>query len=825
MYGKWDNGLYEIRKVENGEKTYIPTTTIGISGIGSKIEARQSHDEVNLLSKRRRNKLISESVEGSVARVGIESYKHNSYFEGNTKYAYTYNKGYKIESVNFDNLYEVLIEVNYGSTMTYLTFPLNKNGVKHTFDENYDMVFMNWNGLADVTYTYKEDNTLDLALYIGSVNPSTITAYLVREAITYQLDTKNISTIEPIKIWANGELVTDMSGITLDYTNGLIQFPLDFIENNKPIIEGENNLIVEFTKVVEGNADKINNCMFGAFFGYNDIEHLFVSGNSKMPNFDFHSIYPDPSETQSGIPVYDDLTYFGDLSYARLGSIQSKIIGYTLLEDGTLAIHKEANKNEPSIYLRTAVIDDVVDLSGNIIYDQNGNPYQKVYYSQYAGNISEGMISRFGSGNLAGDKLFLSKNGVFGIIMNPNIKSNERFARERSRLINPKLTKETYLENACAIVFDNRYYLSINGKCYIADARFRNQLKAEMDDTFSYEWWVWNNVNARIWFVSDNMLYFGTKNGQICVFDNNSYIDRYYEKIDNGGIMLDSESNSFVINALYNDIIANLKDGDTLKLKEASNNIIASKVVLSSEIISVNKGVVKVDFDTFYEKVRFIENRQVYMNNNASWYYIVKNLDNENLSFELWKNGETLDTNLNTKDDISIKLNDIDVYIKNMDYENGTFQISNFIGDIYNVYSYQNVVLNIIGYFDIKKNVNALWLTPIFNLGTTEYSKNLHSITLTPESLVGGKIDFGFKTRANEGEFAVGGVSLLDFNDIDFTNFTFETSTFAKSDTRKTNVKNFNFIQFYFKNDNDKDCVVNDLSITYSVGKINKGVR
>ena len=113
----------------------------------------------------------------------------------------------------------------------------------------------------------------------------------------------------------------------------------------------------------------------------------------------------------------------------------------------------------------------------------------------------------------------------------------------------------------------------------------------------------------------------------------------------------------------------------------------------------------------------------------------------------------------------------------------------------------------------------------MFDLGTAEYSKNLHSITLTPESVVGGKIEFGYRTRAKDKEFAMDGVNLLDFNEIDFTNFTFETSTFAKSDTRRIKVKNFNFIQLYFKSDNDKDCIVNNLSITYSLSKLNKGVK
>ena len=97
--------------------------------------------------------------------------------------------------------------------------------------------------------------------------------------------------------------------------------------------------------------------------------------------------------------------------------------------------------------------------------------------------------------------------------------------------------------------------------------------------------------------------------------------------------------------------------------------------------------------------------------------------------------------------------------------------------------------------------------------------------------MVGGLLEFGFRTRAmpeitdDVNLFEIEGVNLFDFNSIDFTRFTFETSIFAKSFTRKLKVKGFNFISFYIRSTNNKDSVVNSLSITYSIYRLNKGVK
>ncbi len=845
VYGTWDAGAnYELRPVEDNEDTYIPTTTIGISASGSDINIRQTMDEVNLLCRERRNKLIGEPNDSHIPFYPLDDYPlPDGYFEGSAQFISGYPMGYVINQERIDNVLGVKIVITDGED-TFIGYQRMNPTID--FDNTVsgkEAWFLNTSGnktFLDMVIEYKlyanksEENTINLTFAFGkNTQTSIVNVYLVRRLV-YQLDVTSFAEEQTPKVFINGGKTAtsnyeDFFGDFIGFSNSINtngQFTMDAIF--PPLIEGQSNIIVEFAKPVDGSADKINKCMFGTFFGTNNYEHLFVAGNPDLPNYDFRSSYPDISETESNIPVYDDLTYFGDLGYAKVGSPQRRITGYSLLEDGTLAIHKEWSNEEPNVWLRAARIDNVFDLAGNMVVDVYGDPYQKVYYPQYSGSIGEGSISPYCNANLSGDKLFLSKNGLFGIVLNPNIKSNERFARERSRLINPKLTKELNLENAVGIVFDNRYYLAVDGKCYIADARFKNQMLAEMPDTFGYEWWLWDNIPAYIWIVYKDKLCFGTKEGKICEFSDFDYVDKYYEIIASGGLMVDAENNLFTIADTYKHIIANLNENDTLKLDTTNRKIIASNIALNDNIVSVVNGVVEVDFDTFYNQIIYLENAEVCFTGNLTQTYLIKNLDNDGCSFELWSSEESKATELNSKEeigDISLVLNGLDVYMTNIDYENGTFQIANYLGEIYRVYSFESVPLDLIGFFNIKENVECYWSSPIFNLGTAEYSKNLHSIAITPEPVAVGEVEFGYKTRYSEREFEIAGTRLFDFNNIDFTKFTFETSTFAKSFTKKIKIKNFNFIMFYFKSIDKNDCAVNSISITYSISKLNKGVK
>lgn len=940
VYGTWDNGnTYELRIVEDNEDTYIPTTTIGIANVNSVIaNTRASHDEVNMLSSRRRNKLIGEN-----ANVEINITKVSD--------TYAYEFGGYIQSVNnelHENLVSLKINIKNDNSIYNITrtFPLSSTKQTFIFNDstNQNDFLTNGYGWYDgenggdlnsffaymsLTYQYVDNQLyVKLAYYFKPNKENTEVNINATQTLKYYLDTTNIDD-EEIKVYHYNTLVSN-AYYSVDRTEGSITFTKEFL----PKIAGQNNLIVEFSKKVNGYADKVNGCKFGIMFGYNEQEYLFISGNDNYPNMDFHTTNRDASETpDTDITLYEDLTYFGDLGYATVGSQVERIIGYTLLGDSTLAIHKTYSHNEPSLYIRQAILGNATDSAGNIIYDQNNNPFQNVYFPQYASAIGEGVISPYSINNLSGDNLFLSKNGVYALVLSSNIKSNERYARERSRLINNRLTKEKGLENAVAIVYEGRYYLAVNNRVYVADSRFMTRLDGEAEDTFSYEWWVWDNCPVRIWFIKDGALCFGTNEGRICKFGNN-FKDTYSQKTISGAITLDFNESKFIYAV---DDYSSIADGSIVEVIDDDETPRLYELIMSrTKIRKIENNKIFVDSDTFTNYIRYFEEKIVYIEISGSALplstnveYIITNLDYANFSFELihkttqefnnqvesirhfdelpdifgfkindeiYCNGaiyklkyiDSLDKTKGSKwvnvnydylkvkfdniiyFDIVAKLSgtsiikmvgegefkllsykDFDNYVKTKDTEideNKTYYTKDINGnyeevetpnvdeiDTYYEFSpaytrkfvnYNNSsATSLIGIIHRSDNVVASWVTPIFDFGTITYSKNINSISIQSEVIINGEVIFGCKTKNNSFDFNVQGVSVFNFEDIDFNRFTFETSDFARSYTKVKRVKNFNFAQFYFKSNNEYDLAVNQIAISYTIGRKNKGVR
>lgn len=159
---------------------------------------------------------------------------------------------------------------------------------------------------------------------------------------------------------------------------------------------------------------------------------------------------------------------------------------------------------------------------------------------------------------------------------------------------------------------------------------------------------------------------------------------------------------------------------------------------------------------------------------------------------------------------------------------NSSFRLQDSNGDIVSTQGdfYQN--FNKSFYICDKTNVAAEWNTPLLNMGTSIYSKNLLSSTLTFEPHVEGNVKFGYTTRRSaEPKYKDSNLSVatgLDFDDLDFTDFSFNVN-FACSRTLKTRVRNYNYIQFRVISDDNKDFALNNFVVTYNYGRKNKGVR
>ena len=581
---------------------------------------------------------------------------------------------------------------------------------------------------------------------------------------------------------------------TIDFENGKITFSIA----TTPRIENRDNIFVTFEHTVEGYIDRIANCNFGVLFGVNgNTDRLFLAGNAEYPNIDFHS-------------ESEDYTYFGDRNSSAMGSDSVPISGYGRLSDSTLVVYKSETSQEASIFYRTGRYKEY--------YDSNGNLESIIgEFPTSAGSIGEGVICRYACANFAGDNIILSRNGVFGIVLADNVATTERYTRERSRSINEKLKTHADLSEAVGIVYQNRYYLAVDNVVYIADSRYKYTSNDDIDNSYNYEWWYWDNCPVRVWANIDNVLYFGSADGQICVFDN-EYTDRTYQDSTSGDLTFDIADNKVIYNK---NIDIELSEGDRMTISTtgfyalvANNAVVENDRIISDEekILSFHDGM-EVYADTVGESGLVINTK-----------YYVRDVDNGTCSYTLEDESGNKVSIASGGFNLYKAISNIELYLANVTED--SFQLKDYkVGNVLILANYNSTLpTNPLARFTHTRNVVAEWYTPIFDLGTNESSKTLLKMVISTEPEVNGKLSFGYETRNVNKLINAKGINVFSFDNFSFENFSFDTG-FANSYSVKCNERNFNFIIFRFISDNDSNCIVNTFTIIYKINKSNIGVR
>lgn len=299
-------------------------------------------------------------------------------------------------------------------------------------------------------------------------------------SIYYYFDTKDLDEDFVPEVMLEGEPYTGKVFFGEHQAkNGYVTF-----ENAPPVptIDGVPNLEIKFKKTVEGDAEKITKCTICATFGLNSDSRVFVAGNPDEPNREQYSGLYDP-------------TYFPDLNYVLIGSDDFPIMCY-LKSQGELLAIKQDNRQEGTVWHHTAELDS----DGTMTFPlKEGVP-------------GYGAIARYSAASLLDDPMYLSPRGVYAPTTTLTYAYVQRALKCRSGRVNMKLNKETGMENAVAGCWRGWYVLAVNGHAYVADG---NQPRS--DD--GYEWYYWDNIPAHVMRAHEQTLYFGTKDGRLCRFN------------------------------------------------------------------------------------------------------------------------------------------------------------------------------------------------------------------------------------------------------------------------------------------------------------------
>ena len=550
----------------------------------------------------------------------------------------------------------------------------------------------------------------------------------------------------------------------------------------------------------EGYAERIEACSFGVLFGTSgNTDRLFLAGNKDFKNVDFYS-------------AMDDYTYFEDVNTVSMGSDGYAVIGYARLADNTLAIFKEKSQTEASIFYRTSYYKE--------FYNNDGSLDEMLsIFPTTAGNIGETVVSRFACADFGGDNLILSKNGVFGIVLTENVATATRYARERSIAINERLRKEKDLSDAVAICHGGRYYLAVDGHCYVADARYTYRTSGALDGAYQYEWWYLDNIPARVWSEMEGGLWFGTEDGRLCCFDD-QYTDRIFHDLNEGEMTLDEDQECIFYSAA---IDFEIRDGDELR-------------VLGGTLHSVYLPWVNVHNGRLYvspsEIINVYEGAQVYCDYIAGaslqvhTKYTVDDVDLGDCSFSLLdESGNTV--NAGNGETRLCQRHTSTLYLCDIDKEETRFGLREHKDtQPLNLALYNGEGSGLLtARVTRADNVRAEWVTAVHDLGSAEYTKRLRGMTVVVESETRGEMRFGYESRFGPSLDQVYGVSeAFSWDDFSFINFTFDVG-FSRSYSVPIFERNANFVAMRLTSDTDSPCAINRMAMQYEITRKARGVR
>ena len=308
---------------------------------------------------------------------------------------------------------------------------------------------------------------------------------------TFQLSFSGLDS-KAVQAWllnSSGDWVqkTEGTDFSVNRSTGAVTFT---VAPGVSPVSGEDNVKITAFRTVDGYADRINKCKIGILFGVNGAaDRIFLSGNPDYINYDWYCDYNNP-------------LYWPDTGYATLGTSKSAIIGYSIIND-RLAAHKDSMEDDRNVILREGDITD-------------NEPTFKIVNSLQGA----GAVAPYSFGYLSNEPLFLTELGIYAIT--PQDITGEKYSQNRSFFLNGKLLEEPNLSEAYACVYKDLYWLCLNNVAYILDGLQPLQTDKSLPyATRQYAGFYRTNLPARVMWVHDTRLYFGTSDGKICRFFNN----------------------------------------------------------------------------------------------------------------------------------------------------------------------------------------------------------------------------------------------------------------------------------------------------------------
>ena len=278
------------------------------------------------------------------------------------------------------------------------------------------------------------------------------------------------------------------------------------------VTTGVDNVRIQYFSTTADKSAEILTAQVGARFSTTAQDQIFISGGQNK-NYVYYS---QPN----------DVTYWPDLNYMIIGG-ETEIVGFLNLGE-YLAVVKQETAYDSTIFMvyQTSISStsqSVTDINTGITTTKTVT--ERTYAAKRA-STGIGAISNRAFGVLNDEPIFLSRNGVYGIV-SENVTS-EKIVRNRSAYIDSKLTKEASLANAVSCVWNNYYIVVVNRHAYVLDGRHKGG-DQRGNTNYLYEAYYWENIPADCITAYSDGIWFGDAGGFLCRFkmadDIKSYSD------------------------------------------------------------------------------------------------------------------------------------------------------------------------------------------------------------------------------------------------------------------------------------------------------------
>ncbi len=557
-----------------------------------------------------------------------------------------------------------------------------------------------------------------------------------------------------------------------------------------------------------GGMTWIYGCRFGCLFGVGGAEdRLFLSGNPDTPNTVYFS-------------ERRDFTYFPDQFTAVLGTDALAVTGFLPLADSALAVFKEEDERESSVYY--------VKGEYRSFYGEDGSLKRTVpVFSLSASGAGESLVSPYAVGMLGGDALILSGKGVFAIELSEGFSTDVRLTRSRSYTVKERLAGEE-LSEAVAATDGDRFYLSVGGHCYLADKKYtyRNRTTGQIE----YDWWYWENFNARVFAHVDGELWFGSEDGGIFRFSSQCK-DTSFLTGAAGDVGLDYSQGGFSLNrilflrAYQGQRIRLLTEGVMGRILRGCLRIEGRKIFVDEKsfpLLSEGLGVYVASLGSSALK--------------EGQLYYVCDVDRAALSFSLAaaKGGSAVSlTGLDTSFSVYVELSGRDLYIGRKSLSNEVifvrlhpegqdvmtenyFRPSEAGGEV------RIIPVDPICRFFTERSIKASWETPPMDLGEALSFKDLFSVTIAARVCEGDALTVGYRTEERSDETFLDLCEAFSFLQTDLTAISFSGDT-QEALCIPMREKSFERIRFFFSSDTASPTEVYSVGGIYKINKPKKG--